>query len=151
MYRTFREAVQNAARFRVSAAKVRGGHLVCAQEVFGLTREPAGCGLSIPLLSKHEDSLYRIYDFYCMNPSCRCEEAHLTVARVENNEKMFSARMGFDAKVTYTDTSDAAFPMESVVEFLSEWLRQYPAALPVLQARYLRIKAVGKRLVKRKK
>lgn len=153
--RTFREAVTKAARFRVSAAAVRKGHMVCAEEVFGLSKEPAGCGLTLPLLAKHEGSLFRIYDFYCMNPSCKCREAHLTVVRADMRdgprdapEPLFTARLGFQGKVELSDCG--TLPKQEGTKILSDWLRQYPVVLLEMEERYRRIKAIGKRLLQRR-
>jgi hypothetical protein len=155
-YRTFRQAVATEAQFRVSAAAVRKGHMACAEEVFGLSKEPDGCALTLPLMAEHKGSLFRIHDFYCMNPSCRCGEAHLSVVQVDKKadhaartEALFTARLRFEGKIGLSDIS-GTIPRPDAVELLSEWLRRHPAVVVEIEERNRRIKAVGKRLLKRR-
>ena len=154
--RTFRQAVVAEAQFRVPAATVRKGHMACPEEIFGLSQEPDACGLTLPLLAEHKGSLFRIHDFYCMNPSCKCGDVHLSVFRVDKNadpaaktEPLFAALLHFEGKVGLKDVS-GTMPRQDAVEFVSEWLRKNPAAIVEIEERYRRIKAVGKRLLKRR-
>lgn len=155
-HRTFRQAVAAEAQFLVPAAAVRKGHMACAEEVFGLSKEPDGCGLTLPLLVEHKGSLFRIHDFYCMNPSCKCREVHLSVVQIDKkadhaakSEPLFAARLHLEGKVGLSDIS-GSIPRPDAVEFISEWLRRHPAAVAEIEERYRRIKAVGKRLLKRR-
>ena len=152
-YHTFRLAVTKASEFRLSAAKIRKGTLVAASKVFGISRDPLACSLSSSLLTEHGGALYRIYDYYCMNPSCECNDAHLVVGRVDKSgaaepQFLFSARLTFDGKMELKETS-AECSREKAIKFISEWLNANPMAYLELQDRYERIKAVGKRLTEK--
>jgi len=154
-HRTFRQAVVTEARFRISAAAVCKGHMASAEEVFGLSKEPGACALTLPLLAEHKGSLFRIHDFYCMNPSCKCGEVHLSVVQIDHKaihaaktELLFAARLHFEGKVGLNYIS-GSIPKPDAMEFISEWLRKHPAAVVEIGERYRRIKVVGQRLLKR--
>jgi hypothetical protein len=153
-YHTFRLAITQASEFRLSAAKIRKGTLVAASRVFGISRDPLGCSLSSSLMTEHEGAPYRIYDYYCMNPSCECNDTHLVVGRVDRSgaaepQFFFSVRLTFGGKMQLKETC-AECPEEKAVEFISEWLSAHPMAYVELQDRYERIKAVGKRLTEKR-
>jgi hypothetical protein len=155
-YRSFRRAMVTEAQFRVPAAAVRKGHMASAEEIFGLSKELDGCGLTLPLLTEHKGSLFRIHDFYCMNPSCKCGEVHLSVVQVgqkavqaAKTEPLFAARLHFEGKMGLSYIS-GSIPKTDAVEFISEWLRKHPAAVVEIGERYRRIKVVGQRLLKRR-
>jgi hypothetical protein len=155
-HRTFRQAVVAEARFRVPATAVREGHMACPEEIFGLSQEPEACGLILPLLVEYKGSHFRILDFYCMNPSCKCGEVHLSVGQVDRKgvaatktEPLITARLHFEGKVELKDIT-GSIPRQDAVKFVSEWLRKNPTAIVEIEERYRRIKAVGKRLLKRR-
>lgn len=153
-HHSFRTAITKAAEFYASPGDIRNGKMIAAAEVFGLSKEPAACGLTWPLMTEHLGSLYHFYDYYCINPSCRCKEVHLAVSRIEGGGKspasvkpLFSARLSFTGKLQLGEIS-SPFSRKQAVELLSEWLRANPAAIVELEERYKRIKAAGKRLLK---
>jgi hypothetical protein len=152
-YHTFRLAVIKASEFRLSAAKIRKGTLVAASKVFGISRDPLGCSLSSSLSTERGGALYRIYDYYCMNPSCECNDAHLVVGRVDRSgatepQFFFSARLTFAGQMELKETS-AECSREKAAGFISEWLSANPMAYVELRDRYERIKAIGKRLTEK--
>ncbi len=80
-YSSFRRAVENAARFAAPAAKIRKGHMVAADEIFGVSKVANSCGLTRTLPGEHQGIVYRLMDFYCMNPACKCGETRLSAFR----------------------------------------------------------------------
>jgi hypothetical protein len=83
VYDTFRLAIIKSSKFRISSAKIRNGTLVAAADVFSISKDPIACGLARPFLTEYSGSLYRIDDYYCINPSCECNDTHLVVSRTK--------------------------------------------------------------------
>lgn len=152
-YSSFRQAVENASRFAAPAAKIRKGHMVAADEVFGVNKEASSCGLTRPLLEEHQGILYRLLDFYCMNPSCKCGETHLRVIRTvkdtASDKPWMTVRLHFDGKVGLSDVT-GALTRHQATSLVAEWIRKDPALLGDIEARYERIKDVGRRILSRK-
>lgn len=153
-YRSFRQAVENAARFAVPADKVRKGHMVAADEVFGVSKAANSCGLTRPLLEEHQGVIYRLLDFYCMNPSCKCGETHLSVIRVDqaaaaSDKPWMTVRLHFEGKV---GLSHVAGPLtrQQATALMTEWIQKDPALLGDIEARYQRVKDIGRRILGRK-
>jgi hypothetical protein len=153
-YRSFRQAVENAARFTVSVDKIRKGHMVAADEVFGVSNVANSCGLTRPFLEEHQGIVCRLLDFYCMNPSCKCGETHLSVLRTgkdaaASDKPWISVRMHFEGKV---GLSHVAGPLsrQQATALMTEWIQKDPALLGDIEARYRRIKDVGRRLLRNK-
>jgi hypothetical protein len=152
-YRSFRQAVENAARFTVPANRVRTGYMVAASEVFGVSKVSDSCGLTRPLLAEHQGIVYRLLDYYCINPSCNCGETHLSVIRAHkdsaaSDKPWITLRLHFEGKVKVSDVTGSLIP-EQAMEVMAEWIRKDPALLGDIEARYRRIKDTGKRILAR--
>jgi hypothetical protein len=152
-YRSFREAVENAARFSVPADKVRKGYMIAASEVFGVSKMPDSCGLIRPLFEEHQGIVYRLLDYYCINPSCKCGETHLSVVRAykdsaASDKPWITVRLHFEGKVKVSDVTGSLIPQQAV-EVMAEWIRKDPPLLGDIEARYRRIKDTGRRILAR--
>jgi len=130
------------------------GHMVAADEVFGVSKVENGCGLTRPFLQEHQGIIYRLLDFYCMNPSCKCGETHLSVIRTGNEaatsgKQWVTIRLYFEGKV---GLSHVAGPItrQQATALMREWIQKDPALLGDIEARYRRIKDIGKRILGRK-
>jgi hypothetical protein len=153
-YRSFRQAVENAARFVVPADKVRRGHMAAAEEVFGLSKAANSCGLMRPLLEERQGIVYRLLDYYCMNPSCKCGETYLSVIRADNkagdsNKPWITLRFHFEGKMTLAGVAGSLASKEAA-QLMAEWIQKDPALLGDIEERYRRIKDVGRRILGRK-
>ena len=152
-YSSFRQAVENASRFAAAAAKIRKGHMVAADEVFGVSKEAKSCGLTRPLLVEHQGMVYRLLDFYCMNPSCKCGETHLRVIRTgkdtASDKLWMTVRLHFEGKVGLSHVTGPITRHEAT-SLVAEWIQKDPALLGDIEARYERIKDVGRRILSRK-
>ncbi len=153
-YRSFRQAVKNASRFVLPADKVRKGHMAAAEEVFGLSKAANSCGLTRPLLEEHQGIVYRLLDYYCMNPSCKCGETYLSVIRADSkagdsNRPWIALRLHFEGKVGLKDVR-GALTSQQATTLLTEWIQKDPALLGDIEGRYRRIKDVGRRILGRK-
>jgi hypothetical protein len=153
-YRSFRQAVENATRFTVSADKIRKGPMVAADEVFGVSNVANSCGLTRPFLEENQGNVYRLLDFYCMNPSCKCGDTHLSLIRTgkdapASDKPWITIRLHFEGKV---GTSHVAGPLsrQQAKTLMREWIHKDPALLGDIEARYRKIKDVGGRLLGRK-
>lgn len=152
-YRSFRQAVENAARFSVPADKVRKGHMVAASEVFGVSKVSGSCGLTRPLLEEHQAIVYRLLDYYCINPACKCGETHLSVIRAHqdsaaSDKPWITVRLHFEGKVKVGDVKGSLIPGQAM-EVMAEWIRKDPTFLGDIEARYRRIKDTGRRILSR--
>jgi len=152
-YRSFRQAVENAARFSVPADKVRNGYMVAASEVFGVSKVSDSCGLTRPLLEEHQGIVYRLLDYYCINPSCKCGETHLNVIRAHkdsaaSDKPWITVRLHFEGKVKVSDVTGSLIP-EQAMEVMAEWIRKDPTFLGDIEVRYRRIKDTGRRILAR--
>lgn len=153
-YRSFRQAVENAARFSLPAGKVRKGHMVAADEVFGVSKIANSCGLTRPLLEEHKGVVYRLLDFYCMNPSCKCWDTHLSVIRADkssaaSDKPWITLRLHFEGKVGLSDVT-GPLTSQQATTLIAEWIQKDPALLGDIEARYRRIKDIGRRILRRK-
>lgn len=152
-YRSFRQAIGSAARFAAPADKVRKGHMVAADEVFGTSKVANSCGLTRPLLEEHQGIVYRLLDFYCMNPSCKCGETHLSVIRTgkdaASDKPWMTLRLHFEGKVGLSNVT-GPLTREQATSLVAEWIQKDPALLGDIEARYERIKDVGRRILGRK-
>ncbi len=153
-YRSFRQAVKHAARFTAPAKKIRKGHMVAADEVFGVSKAANSCGLTRPLLEEHQGIAYRLLDFYCMNPSCKCGETHLSVIRTEkdaaaSDKPWITVRLHFEGKVGLSSVTGPITRQQATV-LMTEWIKKDPALLGDIEARYMRIKDIGRRILGRK-
>lgn len=153
-YRSFRLAVENAARFSLPAGRVRKGHMVAADEVFGVSNLANSCGLTRPLLEEYKGIVYRIVDFYCMNPSCKCGESYLSVVRVDkdaavSDKPWITLRLHFEEKVGLSDAT-GPLTLQQATMLIAEWIQKDPAFLGDIEARYRRIKDVGRRILRSK-
>jgi hypothetical protein len=152
-YSSFRQAVESAARFSLPADKVRKGYMVAASEVFGVSKVSDSCGLTRPLLEEHQGIVYRLLDYYCINPSCKCGETHLNVIRAykdsaASDKPWIALRLRFEGKVKMSDVTGSLAPQQAV-EVMAEWIRKDPALLGDIEARYRRIKDTGRRILAR--
>ena len=152
-YRSFRQAVENAARFSVPADKVRKGYMVAASEVFGVSKVSDSCGLTRALLEEHQGIVYRLLDYYCINPSCKCGETHLSVIRAHkdsaaSDKPWITVRLHFEGKVKVSDVTGSLIPKQAT-EVMAEWIRKDPTLLGDFEARYRRIKDTGRRILAR--
>lgn len=152
-YRNFRQAVENAARFSVPADKVRKGYMVAASEVFGVSKVSDSGGLTRPLLEEHQGIVYRLLDYYCINPSCKCGETHLSVIRAHkdsaaSDKPWITVRLHFEGKVKASDVTGSLIP-EQAMEVMAEWIRKDPTLLGDIEARYRWIKDTGRRILAR--
>jgi hypothetical protein len=153
-YRSFRLAVENAARFSLPAGKVRKGHMVAADEVFGVSNLTNSCGLTRPLLEEHKGDVYRLVDFYCMNPSCKCGETYLSVVRADkdaaaSDKPWIALRLHFEGKVGLSDVTGPLTSQQATM-LIAEWIQKDPALLGDIEARYRRIKEIGRRILRSK-
>ena len=153
-YHSFRKAIENAARFSLPADKVRKGHMAAADEVFGGSNVANSCGLTRHLLAEHKGNVYRLLDSYCMNPSCKCGETYLSVVRADkdaaaSDKPWITLRLHFEGK---TGLSDVTGPLTSrqAAMLIAEWIQKDPALLVDIEARYKRIKEIGRRILKSK-
>jgi hypothetical protein len=152
-YRSFREAVENAARFTLPANEVRTGYMVAASEVFGVSKVSDSCGLTRPLLAEHQGIVYRLLDYYCINPACKCGETHLSVIRAykdsaASDKPWITLRLHFEGKVKVSDVTGSLIPQQAV-EVMAEWIQKDPVLLGDIEARYRRIKDTGRRILAR--
>jgi hypothetical protein len=152
-YRSFRGAVENATRFSVPADKVRKGYMVAASEVFGVSKVSDSCGLTRPLLEEHQGIVYRLLDYYCINPSCKCGETHLSVIRTHkdsaaSDKPWITVRLHFEGKVKVSDVTGSFIPKQAM-EVMAGWIRKDPTLLGDIEARYRRIKDTGRRILAR--
>jgi hypothetical protein len=153
-YRSFRQAVENAARFTMPADKIRKGHMAAADEVFGASKAANSCGLTRPLLEERQGIVYRLLDFYCMNPSCKCGEVNLSVFRADKDTAALDKpwmvlRLHFEGKVGLSNVT-GPLSSQQAATMISEWIQKDPALLGDIEARYRRIKDVGRRILGRK-
>jgi hypothetical protein len=153
-YRSFRRAVENAARFSLPAGKVRKGHMVAADAVFGVSNVANSCGLTRPLLQEHKGSVYRLVDYYCMNPACKCGDTHLSVVRADkdaaaSDKPWITLRLHFEGKVGLSDVTGPLTSQQAAM-LIAEWIQKDPALLGDIEVRYRRIKDVGRRILRSK-
>jgi hypothetical protein len=154
-YRSFRQAVENAAQFTLPADKVRKGHMVAADEVFGVSKVANSCGLTRPILEEHKGIVYNsLLDFYCVNPSCKCGETHLSVMRADQHsatkdKPWITLRLHFEGKVGLSHAS-GPLSRQQATALITEWIKKDPALLGDIEARYRRIKDIGRRILGRK-
>jgi hypothetical protein len=153
-YRSFRQAVENASRFVIPADTIRKGHMAAADEVFGVSKAANSCGLTRPLLEESQGIAYRLLDFYCMNPSCKCGDAHLSVIRTGKNaaasdKPWITLRLHFEGKVGLSHIT-GPLASQQATTLIAEWIQKDPALLGDIEARYRRIKDVGRRILGRK-
>jgi hypothetical protein len=154
-YRSFRSAIEKSARFVVSADKIRKGHMAHAGKVFGESKGTDGCGLTRPLLEEHQGKIYRLIDYYCMNPSCKCGDAHVSVIRVDkdapaSDKPWITLRLHFEGKVGVSHV-EGSLTSQQAAALIAEWIQKDPALLGDIEERYRRIKDIGKRILGRKK
>jgi hypothetical protein len=153
-YRSFRQAIKKAARFTAPADKIRKGHMAAADEIFGMSKAANSCGLTRPFLEEHEGIVYRLLDFYCMNPSCKCGETHLSVIRSgkdasASDKPWITVRLHFEGKVGLSNVTGPT-TRQQATELMTEWIQKDPALLGDIEARYTRIKDIGRRILGRK-
>jgi len=128
--------------------------MVAADEVFGVSKIANSCGLTRPLLEEHQGIVYRLLDFYCMNPSCKCGETHLSVIRADkdaaaSDKPWITIRLHFEGKVGLSNVT-GPLARQQAAALITKWIQKDPA-LPVdIEARYRRIKDIGKRILGRK-
>src|SRR5215469_9627621 len=125
--------------------------MVSASEVFGVSKMPDSCGLIRPLLEEHQGIVYRLLDYYCINPSCKCGETHLSVIQAykdsaASDKPWITVRLHFERKVKVSDVTGSLIPQQAV-EVMAEWIRKDPALLGDIEARYRRIKDTGRRIL----
>jgi hypothetical protein len=153
-YRSFRQAIENAARFSLAAGKVRKGHMVAADEVFGVSNVANSCGLTRLLLEEHKGNVYRLVDLYCMNPSCKCGDTHLSVFRADkdaaaSDKPWITLRLHFEGKVGLRHVTGSLTSQQAVM-LIAEWIQKDPALLGDIEERYRRIKEIGRRILRSK-
>lgn len=156
-YTSFRKAVRSAASFKASAKNIRSGRLFSAVEVFGFDETSTPGALGSPFLTVFEENTYRLDDFYCLNPSCPCQETHLNVLRLkaandplEEPAYVFTVRYGFAEKAEFTKLAAGVSP-DWGGRLLTHWIETSPSAVGNFLERYKRLKEVGKRLVKKRR
>lgn len=128
--------------------------MVAADEVFGVSKVANSCGLTRPLLKEHQGIVYCILDFYCMNPSCKCGDTHLSVIRTGkdatgSDKPWVAIRLHFEGKVGLSDVT-GPLTRQQAMALITAWIQKDPALLGDIEARYRRIKDVGRRIVGRK-
>jgi hypothetical protein len=154
-YRGFRRAVKNAARFTMPANKIQNGEMVSASKVFGVSEQANSCGLTRPLLEEHQGNVYRLMDFYCMNPSCKCGDTSLNVFRADkevpvSKEPWITMHLHFEGKRGVSGVK-GDLTSQQAAALAAEWIRKDPALLGDIEERYRRIKDIGRRILGRKK
>lgn len=153
-YTPFRKAIENAGRFRASAKKIRSGRLFSAAEVFGVDGPPIPGALGRAFQTTFEKNIYRIDDFYCMNPSCQCLEVHLCVSQIGDDGQplhLFDARYGFTSTLAELTRLRAGVSADWGGQLLRNWTESNPTAVTDIVERYNRLKEVGKRLVSKRR
>jgi len=128
--------------------------MVAADEVFGVSKVSNSCGLTRPILEEHRGIVHRLLDFYCINPSCKCGETHLSVIRVDkdtaaSDEPWITLRLHFEGKVGLSHVT-GPLSRQQATALITEWIQKDPALLGDIEARYRRIKEIGRRILGRK-
>ena len=131
------------------------GFLVLTSEgitVNGISPGPFLTEMTRPLLEEYKGIVYRLVDFYCLNPSCNCGETYLSVVQADkdaaaSDKPWITLRLHFEGKV---GLSDATGPLTSqqATMLVAEWIQKDSALLGDIEARYRRIKGVGRRILR---
>ncbi|WP_018664326.1 SEC-C metal-binding domain-containing protein [Heyndrickxia acidiproducens] len=106
----------------------------------------------IVLGTKSNGINYYIYDRYCMNPSCNCEEVILHYVENDEREKWKAAEFGIrisliNKKFEVLQTS--GMTKKQARELVEESLKSSDQAMELFQKRYKQMKNAGKEALQR--
>jgi len=89
------------------------------------------------------DIKYIMYDQYCMNPSCKCDDVILIFTESENNDSEFAIRLSLKRK-RYEILDIYGISKRQVDEIVKGSLKDSAEAMELLKKRYKEMKEAGK-------
>ena len=89
------------------------------------------------------DIKYIIYDQYCMNPSCNCDNVILIFVESNNNDSEFAIRLSLKKK-RYEILDIYGISRKQVDEIVKDSLKDSEEAIGLLRKRYKEMKEAGK-------
>jgi hypothetical protein len=90
---------------------------------------------------------YKLFEFYCPNPDCHCDEARLKVVAVDRNEVVANIRVFFPTPLPAPPILDATNPnaafAPALLRLISENIQNDPVYFQQLQDHYHLVKTVA--------
>ncbi len=123
----------------VNPTDILNGNTFSYIEVFGVTNGMA-------LATKSNDILYYIYDRYCMNPSCKCDDVILHFVQDEESEDHkgveFAILLSLKNKKFKILNADG-ISKKQIQEIVKNILKNEGEAIQLFKKRYKEMKAAG--------
>lgn len=94
------------------------------------------------------DIKYNIYDQYCMNPSCNCDDVILIFTETKNNDSEFAIRLSLKKK-RYEILDIYGISRRQADEVVKDSLENSDEAMELLKKRYKEMKETGKSVLQR--
>lgn len=102
------------------------------------------------LKTEVNDKNYYIYDQYCMNPSCNCDDVILIYTESKNKDSEFAIRLSLKKK-KYEILDIYGISRRQVDELVKDSLEDSGEAIDLLKKRYKEMKEAGKAVLKGEK
>lgn len=100
------------------------------------------------LVTEINDTKYIIFDQYCMNPSCNCDDVFLIFTESENYNSEFSIRLSLKKK-RYEILDIYGISRGQVDEIVKQSFKDSEEAMGLLKKRYKEMKEAGKSVLQR--
>lgn len=117
----------------ITAEEVAGGKAVKYIDVFGLQD-------NISLKSEYEGKTFWIYDFYCMHPTCNCNNVYLKFINKDDKAE-FGVRYTFSTNQFIVE--DSTFAKKEARDIAEDTLNNSSQAIELFKQRYLQMKQEG--------
>jgi len=117
----------------ITTEEVSGGKAIKYIDVFGHQD-------NLSLKSEFEGKTYWIYDFYCMHPTCNCNNVYLKFISKEEQAE-FGVRLQFNTNEFKVE--DSSFSKKEAREIAEDTLKNSSQAVDLFKQRYVQMKQEG--------